>query len=212
MRLFRPNQSPLRSLGPSGTYRLSVRERCARGVSYARFTGCAVWVLATLVSLGAPWSVNASRVQTGKTQRTVSALVGPILFIAAESKSSESPTVRSWSAEENLGGGSTNLVSGQLSVGDLTVGPRRIVVDTGSYVLKCASTAQTKRIEDTAASSLKIVSYDRSKPIFASENRKSIMIGSLDCTLKTPDGRSLAGTGSYSKRSERTMGSVDPVP
>lgn len=184
-----------------------------RSPAAKRWLSIALIILAYLVlSSGSDWNADASTVKTTEDQRSVIALVGPIAFFAGESRSSDGPTLRSWSAEESLEGGGTNRVSGALGAGGLTVGRRRIVVDTAGYLLTCTPTSLTKRVEESENVSLKTVSYDGSPTEFGSQKRKWITIGSLDCTLNTPDGRLLTGSGTYSKNSARTKNDAGSVP
>lgn len=141
------------------------------------------------------------------SERTVNALTGPIVFIASESESSNAPTVRSWSAEENVGG-SENLVGGPLSPGDFTVNRRRIVVRASGYKLTCSIASTTKRDEESESTSKKIVSYDTSPTLLDRHSAKSVSIGGLDCRLETPDARVLTGTGSYTKSFQDARGNA----
>ena len=146
---------------------------------------------------------------TKESRRLVYVLAGPILFIAGES-SSKGAAVRSWSAEENLGG-STYLVNGSLASGDVSASRKRIAVRTSyGYVLICTTTPTTKRDEQARSESRKIVSYDGTTPVLAETSSIAVSIDSLDCTLTTPDRRVFTGIGAYSRTRERTRSNAPP--
>lgn len=174
-----------------------------------RWSSIAVIILADLVLSGRVLSASGAppTVRTTGSERTINALLGPIVFIASESESSDAPTVRSWSAEENIGG-SASRVGGPLSPGDVVIDRRRIVVRASGYKLTCWVTSASKRDEQCESTSKKIVSYDKSPTLFDNHSSKFVFIGGLDCRLETPDARVLSGAGSYTKNVQGTRGNA----
>lgn len=188
----------------------------AEGIGYLRHPSHGVRPLGVasailVLALHSPGDA-AQTVRSVESQRIIHALAGPILFIAGESTSSGEATIRSWSAEEDLGG-FTNLVSGQLSAGDVSVGRRRIVVRTSTgYTLTCETTPATKRDEHSQSDSQRVVSYDGTAPVLTENSSTAVSLDVLDCTLTTPDSRVFTGVGSYSKTLERTRSNSPPAP
>jgi hypothetical protein len=116
------------------------------------------------------------------------------------------PTTAQWSVEEMIGNVET-MEGGTFAPHDLVLAFHGASFAAGGYRMACDVTTFSTRDTETDSAQSEVKSFDHVTPtIHVTHHTRMVTLNTLMCTLTTPTGRTLTGSGGYEKTVTRDTG------